>query len=134
MTGHTSEKRWRKNQTQTSGKGLSEEVTELSQLFLDVLYRAEKIGFELDELIDYADPKKKNTVQAIANQLFYEDWSARETDPIGNPGILDDEANEQEVSKVADAIAAIQAAKEIFEFANSAEDGKSRISKMRRMA
>jgi len=134
MTGHTSDKRWRKNQTQTSGKGLSEEVTELTQIFLDVLYRAEKIGFELDELIDYVDPDNKDVMQTTANQLFREDWSTRESDPIGNPGILDDEANEQEVSKVADAIAAIQAAKEIFEFANDASDGKSRIAKMRRMA
>ena len=134
MTGHTSEKRWHKNQTPTCGKGLSEEVTELSQLFLDILYRAEKLGLELDELIDYVDPESKDIAQDIANQLFKENWEKRESDPIGDPGIFDDYANENEVSKVRDAISAVAAAKEIFEFANDASDRKSRISKMRRMA
>lgn len=134
MTGHTSEKRWRKNQTQTSGKGISEEVTELSQQLLDILYRAEKLGLELDELTDYVDPKSKDIAQDTANQLFYEDWSVRESDPLGNPGVLDEFANSEEVSKVSDAIAAVNAAKEIFEFANEVSNGKTRITKMRRMA
>lgn len=130
MAGHTSEKRWRKNQTQTAGRGFSEEVTELTTMMLDVLYKAEKIGLDLEELKDYAG----DSAQDIADQLFYEDWSCREADPLANPGIFEDSANEKEVKMVADAIAAVEAAKEVFEFANKKEKNKSRITKMRRMA
>jgi hypothetical protein len=130
MSGHTSEKRWRRNQTPTSGKGFSEEVTELSAMLLDVLYKAENIGLDLEELKDYTG----DSAQEIADQLFYEDWTARESDPLVNPGILDEQANEKEVSMVADAIQAVEAAKELFEFANKKTNNKSRISKLRRMA
>jgi hypothetical protein len=130
MSGHTSEKRWRRNQTPTSGKGFSEEVTELSAMLLDVLYKAENIGLDLEELKDYTG----DSAQEIADQLFYEDWIARESDPLENPGILDEQANEKEVSMVADAIQAVEAAKELFEFANKKTNNKSRISKLRRMA
>ena len=130
MSGHTSEKRWRRNQTPTSGKGFGEEVTELTTMMLDVLYKAEKIGLDLEELKDYTG----DSVQAIADQLFYEDWSCREADPLANPGIFEEHANEKEVNMVADAIAAVEAAKEIFEFANKNDKQKSRITKMRRMA
>ena len=44
MSGHTSQKRWRRNQTPTCGKGFSEEVTELTSMMLDVLYKAEQLG------------------------------------------------------------------------------------------
>ena len=130
MAGHTSEKRWRRNQGPVPGAGFSEEITELSSMMLDVLYKAEKLGLDLEELKDYAG----DSAQDIANQLFYEDWSIREADPLGNPGIFEEHANEKEVSMVADAIAAVEAAKEIFEFANKKEKNKSRISRMRRMA
>ena len=130
MAGHTRERRWRRNQTQTSGKGFSEEVTELTALMLDVLYKAEKIGLDLEELKDYAG----DSAQDIADQLFYEDWSCRESDPLANPGVFEEQASEKEVNMVADAMAAVEAAKEIFEFANKKEKHKSRIAKMRRMA
>ena len=132
MAGHTSEKRWRKNQTQSSGRGFSEEVTELSMVLLDVLYQAEKLGLELEELTDYVD--SEDPIKAIADQLFYEDWVQRESDPIENPGIYDEGANESEIAKVRDAIQAVKAAREIFEFANKKTEKKSRISKLRRMA
>lgn len=130
MSGHTSEKRWRRNQTPTSGKGFSEEVTELSAMLLDVLYKAENIGLDLEELKDYTG----DSAQEIADQLFYEDWTARESDPLANPGVFEEQASEKEVNMVADAMAAVEAAKEIFEFANKKEKDKSRIAKMRRMA
>ena len=130
MSGHTSEKRWRRNQTPTSGKGFSEEVTELTAMMLDVLYKAEKLGLDLEELKDYAG----DSAQDIANQLFHEDWSCREADPLANPGVFEEQASEKEVSMVTDAITAVEAAKEIFDFANKKEKNKSRISKMRRMA
>ena len=130
MSGHTSEKRWRRNQTPTSGKGFSEEVTELTAMMLDVLYKAEKLGLDLEELKDYAG----DSAQYIANQLFHEDWSCREADPLANPGVFEEQESEKEVSMVTDAITAVEAAKEIFDFANKKEKNKSRISKMRRMA
>ena len=130
---HTSEQRWRKNQGGNSGPGLNEQVAGLAAQLLDVLYRAEKLGLELEELIDYTSEESKDAVLAVANQLFYEDWSTRETDPIGNPGILDEEANDFECRKVSDAIDAINAARDIFEYANKETKGKSKISMLRRM-
>lgn len=131
MTGHTSQKRWRKNQGPTPGKGFSEEVTELSMMMLDVLYKAEQLGLELEELQDYLDD---NSSEALANQLFKEVYEVRESDPLGNPGIFDECANKEEVAMVADAMEAVQAAKEIFEFANKKTNNKSRIQQLRRMA
>ena len=141
MAGHTSEKRWRKNQTPTSGRGLSEEVTELCTMMLDVLYKAEQLGLELEEMQEYLGD---DTAQTMADQLFKEDWSSRENDPLGNPGIFAEHANEEEVAMVNDAMIAVQAAKDIFDFANEKveapkmkavkEKNKSRISKLRRMA
>ena len=130
---HTSEKRWQRNQNANGGNGLNQEVSDLSGSLLDVLSRAEKISLELEELIDYTGGKK-NSIQAIADQLFYENWSSRESDPLGNPGALDTGANESERQKVSDAVAAINAAREIFEFANTAEkNNRSRLSTLRRM-
>ena len=131
MSGHTSQKRWRKNQTPTCGQGFSEQVTELSRVLIDVLYKAEQLGLELEEMQDYLGDASSN---ALADQLFYEDWSVRESDPLANPGVFDECANEEEVAMVNDAIAAIQAAKEIFDFANEKTKNKSRIAKLRRMA
>jgi len=131
MTGHTSQKRWRRNQGPVPGKGFSEEITELSAALLDVLYKAEQLGLELEEMQDYLGD---DSPQTLADQLFKEDWTVRESDPLGNPGIFDDAANEEEVKMVEDAIAAVDAAKEIFEFANKKAKDKSRISKLRRMA
>src|SRR5210317_2046760 len=119
MTGHTSQKRWRKNQGPAPGKGFSEEVTELSMMMLDVLYKAEQLGLELEELQDYLSDKSSN---ALANQLFKEVYEVRESDPLGNPGIFDECANEEEVAMVADAMEAVNAAKEIFEFANDKQN------------
>ena len=141
MTGHTSQKRWRKNQGPTPGKGFSEEVTELAMMMLDVLYKAEQLGLELEELQDYLGD---GSPDALANQLFKEVYEVRESDPLGNPGIFDEYANEEEVTMVTDAVEAVNAAKEIFEFANKKDSDskmkvtkdkqKSRISKLRRMA
>ncbi len=131
MAGHTSERRWRRNQTQNSGQGFSEQVTELVSVMLDVLYKAEQLGLELEEMQDYLEDE---SAQALADQLFKEEWSVREADPLANPGIFEQCANEDEVTMVADAMAAVEAAKQIFEFANKKESGKTRIAKMRRMA
>jgi len=131
MSGHTSQKRWRRNQGPFPGKGFSEEITELCMVLIDVLYKAEQLGLELEELQEYLGDE---SAQALADQLFKEDWSIREQDPLGNPGIFEEHANEEEVAMVKDAIEAVQSAKEVFEFANKKDKNKSRISKLRRMA
>lgn len=127
---HTSETRWQKG---LGGQGLNHQVSELSLMMLDVLYKAEKLGLELEELIDYTGDGKKNVAQSLADQLFYEDWSHRESDPLGEPGVLDSCANEAECKKIQDAIDAINAARSIFDFANEATKSKSKISVLRRM-
>lgn len=131
---HTSEQRWRKNQNKTGGAGLNDQVADISLAMIDVLYRAEKLSLELEELIDYTTTStNKDVIQSMADQLFYEDWVTRESAPIENPGVLDQQASNDERQKVADAVAAIEAAKDIFEFAKTATKGKSKISTLRRM-
>jgi hypothetical protein len=130
---HTSEQRWRRNQGKSTGTGLNDQVADLSLALIDVLYRAEKLSLELEELIDYTNADDKDSIQPIADQLFYEDWVTRETAPIENPGVLDQGANDDECQKVSDAVAAIEAAKDIFDFAKATTNGKSKISTLRRM-
>jgi hypothetical protein len=78
MAGHTSEKRWRTHQTPLNPiVGVSEQVSELCKGVLSALNESEKAYAELQELYVYAG----STVQGIANQLFFEDWSVR-----GTPG------------------------------------------------
>jgi len=78
MAGHTSEKRWRTHQTPLYPiVGVSELVSDLCKSVLEALNDSEKAYAELQELYVYAG----STVQGIANQLFFEDWSAR-----GTPG------------------------------------------------
>ena len=130
---HTSEQRWKKNQGGNSGPGLNDKVADLAAQLLDVLYKAEKLGLELEELVDYTSKGNIDVIQGVADQLFDEDWSNRESDPIANPGVLDSGANDFECRKVSDAIDAVNAARDIFEFANKATKGKSKISVLRRM-
>jgi hypothetical protein len=130
---HTSEQRWRRNQGKDGGTGLNDQVADLSHALIDILYRAEKLSLELEELVDYTKVDDKDSIQPIADQLFYEDWVTRETDPIGNPGVLEEGANDDERQKVSDAVAAIEAAKDIFDFAKATANGKSKISMLRRM-
>ena len=130
---HTSEQRWRKNQGGNANAGLNDKVADLAAQLLDVLYRAEKLGLELEELVDYTNKGNMDVIQGVADQLFDEDWINRESDPIANPGVLDSGANDFECRKVSDAMDAVNAARDIFEFANKATKGKSKISVLRRM-
>jgi hypothetical protein len=74
MAGHTSEKRWRRNQNATFGNaGVSELASNLCKEMIAALDNA-KTGFnELQEMYVFAG----STVQGLADQLFLEDWSAR---------------------------------------------------------
>jgi len=95
MAGHTSEKRWRSNQTNSSGTGVSILVNGAAQTVINGLTDAETMYQDLLELYTYVG----STAQLLADQLFYEEWVVRESDPIGNPGVLDTKANATEVEQ-----------------------------------
>lgn len=131
MAGHTSEKRWRSNQGQDSGAGVSEIVKTSCIMALDSLSQAEIMYQDMLELYQYAG----GTAQLLADQLFYEDWSVRESDPIGNPGVLDTEANAAEVAKTTDLIAAATALHELYQaMTNVAVTQSDRAAALRRMS
>jgi hypothetical protein len=131
MAGHTSEKRWRSNQTQDSGQGVSETVMGAAQQMTHALDLTNEVYTELLELYQYCG----STAQGLADQLFYEDWSVRESDPIGNPGVLDTQANALEVEKAQAAIDAMTAMNEIYQAANNVAVTQSdRMPAIRRMS
>lgn len=131
MAGHSSEKRWRSNQTNDSGVGVSELINESCVGVLRGLEDAENKYQDLLELFQYAG----GTAQLLANQLFYEDWSVRESDPIGNPGVLDTQANATEVAMVQDAIDAAAAIHELYQaMTNVAVTQADRAAAIRRMS
>ena len=115
MAGHTSEKRWRSNQTNDSGLGVSVLVAESANGVFNALVQAENQYLDMLELYTYAG----STAQLLADQLFFEEWSERESDPIGNPGVLDTEANAAEVSKATDLINAVTAMHELYQAATN---------------
>lgn len=76
MAGHTSEKRWRRNQNTTFGNdGVSELASRVCEQMIAALDSSKTAFNELQELYIYAG----STVQGLADQLFLEDWSARST-------------------------------------------------------
>ena len=131
MAGHTSEKRWRSNQGQDSGAGVSEIVKTSAIGVIDSLSQAETMYQDMLELYTYAG----GTAQLLADQLFYEDWVTRESDPIGNPGVLDTQANTVEVAKTTDLIAAATSLHELYQAANNvATTTEDRFAQLRRMS
>ena len=131
MAGHTSEKRWRSNQTNDSGTGVSILVSTAAETVISALSQAEIQYQDLLELYAYAG----GTAQLLADQLFYENWSVRESDPIGNPGVLDTQANAAEVSKATDLIDAVTAMHELYQAANNvAVVQEDRFAQLRRMS
>ena len=130
MAGHTSEKRWRSNQTNDAGTGVSVLVAQFCNGVLHSLEEAEAGYQDLLELYAYVG----STAQLLADQLFYEDWVTRESDPIGNPGVLDTQANTAEVAKATDLIAAVTAMHELYQAGNNvATTTADRFAKLRRM-
>ena len=131
MAGHTSEKRWRSNQTNDSGTGVSILVRDSAETVISALSQAEIQYQDLLELYAFVG----STSQLLADQLFYENWSVRESDPIGNPGVLDTEANAAEVSKATDLINAVTAMHELYEAANNVVVAQEdRFAQLRRMS
>ena len=138
MAGHTSEKRWRNNQTNDSGTGVSILVSAQAGVVLNTLQEAEVMYQDLLELYNLAgtgSPDLSGTAQGLANQLFFEDWISRESDPIGNPGVLDTEANSDEVAKVTDLIDAVTAMHQLYQAANNVSVSQAdRFADLRRMS
>lgn len=131
MAGHTSEKRWRRNQTTDSGAGISDIVSTNAANIIAALEQSEAAYNELLELYQYVG----STAQLLADQLFYEDWSVRVSDPIGNPGVLDTQANAAEVEKAQAVVNAVTAMHEIYQAANNvAVTQSNRFSVLRRMS
>jgi len=131
MAGHTSEKRWRSNQTNDSGTGVSILVSTAAETVISALSQAEIQYQDLLELYAYAG----GTAQLLADQLFYENWSVRESDPIGNPGVLDTQANAAELFKATDLIDAVTAMHELYQAANNvAVVQEDRFAQLRRMS
>jgi len=130
MVGHTSEKRWRSNQNNDSGTGVSILVNSAAATVINSLTDAEVMYQDLLELYTYTG----STAQGLADQLFYEEWSVRESNPIGNPGVLDTEANAAEVSKATDLINAVTAMHELYQAANNVvTTQEDRFAQLRRM-
>lgn len=130
MAGHTSEKRWRNNQTNDSGTGVSILVNQAAGVIVNGLSDAEIMYQDLQELYVYVG----STAQLLADQLFYEDWVGRESDPIGNPGVLDTQANAEEVAKATDLVNAVTAMHELYQAANNvAVTQEDRFAQLRRM-
>lgn len=76
MAGHTSEKRWRRNQNPVFGnEGVSELASRICDQMIAALDASKTAYSELQELYTYTG----GTVQGLADQLFYEDWSSRST-------------------------------------------------------
>lgn len=74
MAGHTSEKRWRRNQNVTFGNaGVSELASQVCAQMIAALDSGKTAFNELQELYVFSG----STVQGLADQLFQEDWQAR---------------------------------------------------------
>jgi hypothetical protein len=141
MAGHSSEKRWRNNQTSDSGAGISVLVSTAAEQLIGALVSAEALYEELLEVYQQANtpgggsPDLSATAQGLANQLFYEDWVNRESDPIGNPGVFDTQANADEVQKAQDLIDCVTAMHQLYQAANNVSVTQSdRFAVLRRMS
>ena len=122
MAGHTSEKRWRRNQNPVFGNvGVSELVSDLCTQMIAALDNSKTAFNELQELFNFAG----GTVQLLADQLFKEDWEDRS----------ETEANTEEVAKTQDLFNAVTALNEMYGAAdNQVTTTEDRFSQLRRMS
>jgi len=121
MAGHSSEKRW---------LDVSAAVQNVANKTMVAVVESENIYQDLIELWAFAG----GTDQLLADQLFLEVWQRRESDPVGDPGVFDTEANATEVGQVTDAKAAALAVHELFlALTNVAVTQEDRITTLRRM-
>jgi len=128
MAGHSSEKRWDKNRF--GDLGIGEVVKDSAKQMVFAMNMIEESYQDLLELWSFAG----NTDQLVADQLFFEIWSIRVSDPIGNPGVIDTQANSTEVEQVADAKATMLALHQLYQaMTNVVIAQDDRLAKIRRM-
>ncbi len=128
MAGHTSEKRWGKSRF--GDIGIGDQVKESATQMVFAMNMIEETYQDLLELWAFAG----GTDQLVANQLFFEEWSIRVSDPAGAPGVVDTQANSVEVGKVADAKATMLALHQLYQaMTNVAVLTADRLALIRRM-
>ena len=132
MSGaHTSEKRWYRNSNPNGNESVSDKVQAISQNLLNALNQGEEAFQEMNEMMAFAG----GTAQLLADQLFTEQWTDRESDPVGNPGVFDTEANAKELGMTTDAIAAVTSIHELYQaLTNVAVSQEDRQADLRRMS
>lgn len=122
MLGHSSEKRW---------DDISSIVQNRASILLSEIQLGEEEYKDLLEVFTFAG----GTDQLLADQLFFELWFERVSDPIGAPGVEDTQANAAEVAKVADLSATMLSVHQMFlAMTNTAVATKDRAADFRRMS
>jgi len=123
MAGHTSEKRWRRNQTSTSGQGISDEASQMANRLVTTLLDAEQMFLEMQELFQFVG----STADGLATQLFAEDIAGRSS-PENVPSA-------EELAMTQDLIDSITAGHDIYEAANNqVVPQEDRLAQLRRMS
>jgi hypothetical protein len=126
---HTSEKRW-ESFRQADGsieQGINDTVGNMSEKILKAILEGEELFQQLQEMWAFAG----GTDQDVADQLFKNKWSVRDTDGDGN---MDTAANAEEVAMAIDAKNACLAMHQLYEaLTNGTITADDRASKLRRM-
>lgn len=126
MAGHTSEKRWRETRDPVTGQiyeGISERAASICADIVRALWQMEEGYQELLEIYQYAG----GTDTLMAELLFKEDIESRSS-PENVPSA-------EELAKVADLVAALQAAHQLYQCANNvATTQADRMALLRRMS
>jgi len=119
--GHTSEKRWYRNQNPNGNEGVADRVQAMSKNVVLALLEGEEAYQEMLELFDFAG----GTTQLVADQLFLERWTER----------AEANANAEELAMTTDMAAAITSIHELYEaMTNVVVVQEDRIADLRRMS
>lgn len=126
MAGHTSEKRWREVRDPVTGQiyeGISSRAASICRDIVQALWMMEEGYQELLEIYQYAG----GTDALLAELLFKEDIAGRDSP--------DNVASTEEIAKVTDLVAAMQAAHQLYQCANNiATTQADRMALLRRMS
>ena len=132
MSGaHTSEKRWYQNQNSHGNESVADKVQIAGRNIIQSLEDSESMFGEMQELFAFAG----STMQGLADQLFFEIWSVRESDPVNLPGVFDTQANAAELGMTQDAFDAVTAMHELYQaMTNVVVTQEDRLAQIRRMS
>lgn len=128
MSGaHTSEKRWYRNQNPNGNMSVADKVQDAGGNVISALEAAESMYGEMQELFAFAG----GTMQLLADQLFKEKWSVRET----APDVFETEASATELAMTQDAFDAVTAMHELYQaMTNTVVAQEDRLAQLRRMS